>query len=145
MPVHTMNERVAVVVDGYSTGALYAPAFAAYGIGTVHVENRAERAGTFRATYAPETYRAEYSFDGDWETLLRSLGRHHVGWVAAGTESGVEAGRRARRPAGPQEQQRAILLGRAPGQASDAAGSRRRRCRRPPGTPRSPPPRRRTR
>ncbi|WP_328666222.1 ATP-grasp domain-containing protein [Streptomyces sp. NBC_00322] len=90
MPVHTMNERVAVVVDGYSTGALYAPAFAAYGIGTVHVENRAERAGTFRATYAPESYRAEYSFDGDWETLLRSLGRYHVGWVAAGTESGVE-------------------------------------------------------
>ncbi|MET7622229.1 ATP-grasp domain-containing protein [Streptomyces sp. NPDC005408] len=90
MPVNTMNERVAVVVDGYSTGALYAPAFAAYGIGTVHVENRAERAGAFRATFAAETYRATYAFEGDWETLLRSLGQHSVGWVAAGTESGVE-------------------------------------------------------
>ncbi len=90
MPVHTMNERVAVVVDGYSTGALYAPAFAAYGIATVHVENRAERAATFRRTFAPETYRDTLTFDGDLPALLRDLEPYEVGWVAAGTESGVE-------------------------------------------------------
>ena len=90
MPVPTLNDRVAVVVDGYSTGALYAPAFAAYGIASVHVGNEAERADTFLRSFAPETYRARHTFDGDFDGLLRELGRHPVGWVAAGTESGVE-------------------------------------------------------
>lgn len=91
MPVQTMNERVAVVVDGHSTGALLAPAFTAYGIGSVHVENRAERSEAHLRTFAPETYVACYAYEGEggWQELLRALGRHRIGWVIAGTDSGV--------------------------------------------------------
>ncbi|MFD9794366.1 ATP-grasp domain-containing protein [Streptomyces sp. NPDC059070] len=89
MPVRTINERVAVVVDGHSTGALLAPAFTAYGIGAVHVENRAERSEAHLRTFAPETYRACYAYEGDLGALVGALRPHQVGWVVAGTDSGV--------------------------------------------------------
>lgn len=90
MPVQTINERVAVVVDGHSTGALLAPAFTAFGIGTVHVANAAEHSRAHLCTFAPESYRATHVFDGDWPALLRALEPYAVGWVVAGTDSGVE-------------------------------------------------------
>ncbi|WP_406343425.1 ATP-grasp domain-containing protein [Streptomyces sp. NBC_00648] len=89
MPIQTINDRVAVVVDGHSTGALLAPAFTAYGIGAVHVENRAERSAAHLRTFAPETYEACYAYEGDLAALLAALRPHRVGWVIAGTDSGV--------------------------------------------------------
>lgn len=88
--VGTMYDKVAVVVDGYSTGALYAPAFTAFGIAPLHVQNRTEHSAELSRSFAPETYRACHAFDGDWDALLRALAPHTVGWVVAGTETGVE-------------------------------------------------------
>lgn len=84
-----MNDRIAVIVDGHSTGALLAPAFAAFGINAVHVENRAEQSAAHLRTFAPENYLDCLSFGGDWAALLTELKPYHVGWVVAGTDSGT--------------------------------------------------------
>lgn len=78
---------VAVVVDGYSTGAGLAPYFAQAGVTSVHVES-APPTPFYARAYRPADY-VDHIVHRDLETTLAAVRRHDVAFVVAGSEPGV--------------------------------------------------------
>lgn len=80
-----------VVVDGYTTGAQLAPAFAAYGLDVLHVRSGPGIPDVLLRSFRSQDYLERYDFDGDVAALctrLTGAGRS-VRCVVAGAESGV--------------------------------------------------------
>ena len=80
----------AVIVDPYSSGAFYAPAFAAAGVPTVAVRSGRAVAEVHRGGYRPEDFTAVIVNDGDVGAVVDQLRRLAPRCVLPGTETGVE-------------------------------------------------------
>ncbi|KAA2267047.1 ATP-grasp domain-containing protein [Solihabitans fulvus] len=80
----------AVIVDPYSSGALFAPAFRAAGVPVVAVLSGPEPPEVYASSYVPEDFPEIITFAGDHDAVLRRLAELAPRCVLAGCESGVE-------------------------------------------------------
>jgi hypothetical protein len=84
-----IRRDAALIVDAYSTGAMYAPAFMAHGIQCVHVRTTDNIRPNLKATGRPQDFELAFNYQG--ETDLRDrLQDLNIRWVLAGCEEGVE-------------------------------------------------------
>ncbi|MEU2118024.1 ATP-grasp domain-containing protein [Streptomyces sp. NPDC016459] len=86
----TPSAPVAVIVDPFSSGARYAPEFAALGVPSVAVSSLPEVPAAYADSWDPDRYRRLFTYDGDLEKLVSRLRPLGVRCVLAGAESGVE-------------------------------------------------------
>lgn len=80
----------AVIVDPFSSGGLYAPAFKAAGIPVVAVSSRPDVLPTYLPTYHPEDFPETIVYAGALEPVVRRLLELRPRCVLPGAESGVE-------------------------------------------------------
>jgi len=80
----------AVIVDPYSSGALFAPAFREAGVPVVAVVSAPEPPAVYASSYRPGDFDETIVFDGDLERVVARLSELAPRCVLAGCESGVE-------------------------------------------------------
>lgn len=80
---------VAVIVDPYSSGGLFAPAFKAAGVPVVAVLSRPEVPDVYAASFRPEDFAEVIAFDEDEDRVVRRLRELAPRCVVPGTETGV--------------------------------------------------------
>ncbi|MEV6983586.1 ATP-grasp domain-containing protein [Sphaerisporangium sp. NPDC051017] len=83
-----------VVVDPYSSGALFAAAFAEHGVEVVAVLTAERPPDAYAASYRPQDYERKIVFGGDLDALAGELRALSPRCVIAGGESGVELAER---------------------------------------------------
>jgi acetyl esterase/lipase len=89
--MNTTHERYAIVVDPYSSGSLFAPAFAQEGCKVIAVLSAPEPPEVYAASYRPGDFDVIYVAQSDaLEELALRLHDYHPICVLAGCESGVE-------------------------------------------------------
>jgi hypothetical protein len=84
-----IRRDAALVVDAYSTGAMFAPAFMAHGIQCVHVRSTENIRPNLKATGRPQDFELAFTYQDDADLKARLQGLS-VRWVLAGCEEGVE-------------------------------------------------------
>jgi biotin carboxylase len=82
--------RVAVVVDPYSSGNLFAPAFRAAGLRPVAVTSAAAPAAVYAASYRPGDFDLVLNGEGGLDGVVGAVRGLDPVCVLPGTESGVE-------------------------------------------------------
>ncbi|MFC8454759.1 ATP-grasp domain-containing protein [Kitasatospora sp. NPDC057223] len=82
--------RPAVIVDPFSSGGMYAPAFAAAGVPVVAVTSYPEVPAAYADSFRPADFTHVLGFDGDVERLVAQLRPLAPRCVLPGAESGVE-------------------------------------------------------
>ena len=80
----------AVIVDPYSSGALYAPAFLSYNIPVIAVVSGATPPKVYAASYQPEHFQQIITASDNLREVADQLNKLHPRCVIAGCESGVE-------------------------------------------------------
>lgn len=80
----------AVIVDPYSSGGLYAPAFKDAGVPVVAVISRPEVPDVYASSYHPEDFSEIITFDGDHGPMIERLRQLSPRCVLPGTETGVQ-------------------------------------------------------
>ncbi|MCM2388366.1 ATP-grasp domain-containing protein [Streptomyces albipurpureus] len=80
----------AVIVDPYSSGTYFAPAFHSAGIPTVAVLSRSEVLETYAGTWRPEDFDEVIHYQGDLPDLVARLRALDPQCVIAGSDPGVE-------------------------------------------------------
>jgi biotin carboxylase len=80
----------AVIVDPYSSGALFAPAFKEAGVPVIAVASAASPPQVYAASYRPEDFDDILVFESDLEPIVRRLQKLGPRCVLPGCESGVE-------------------------------------------------------
>jgi len=83
-------KRFGVIVDGYSTGAGYAPEFLKYSIFCIHVQSQKIIPKVYAHTYVPEHYYAQHFLNEDFSVLITELRSYNPEFVIAGAECGIE-------------------------------------------------------
>ncbi|WP_335972423.1 ATP-grasp domain-containing protein [Streptomyces sp. CA2R106] len=106
--------KVAVVVDPYSSGNMFAPAFRAAGFTPVAVTSAPKPSAVYAPSYRPGDFASVVTHDGDLAATRAAVAALDPVCVVAGTESGVALADRL-----------APLI--TPGRANDAASARVRR------------------
>jgi hypothetical protein len=84
-----MKETVAVIVDGMSTGAHYAPLFRGNGVKVVHVQSATEMPPLFQQTFAPHDYIRNIIHTGDLQALANALSDYRVLCVLPGGDAAI--------------------------------------------------------
>ncbi|WP_441249463.1 ATP-grasp domain-containing protein [Kitasatospora sp. McL0602] len=82
--------RPAVIVDPFSSGGMYAPAFIAAGVPVVAVTSHPEVPAAYADSFRPGDFAQVLAFDGDIERLVTELRTLAPRCVLPGAESGVE-------------------------------------------------------
>lgn len=77
------------VVDGYSSGALYAPELRLRGHTPIHVQSAKQIGANVRDTFRAQDYERNIIFDGDFPGLADSISALRPACVIAGFETGV--------------------------------------------------------
>lgn len=90
----TADPAPVVVVDPYSSGALFPAAFAEHGIEVVAVLTADQPPAAFAPSYRPQDFRRTFVFDGDLAAMAATLRAIEPCGVIAGCESGVELAER---------------------------------------------------
>jgi len=85
-----VSERVAAVVDAYSTGRYLPAAFLDFGVACVHVQSTREIPPRFVKDFDPGHFRAAHVHQGAAGETAAWLASRNVEFVVAGTEIGVE-------------------------------------------------------
>ena len=84
----------AVIVDPYSSGAQFAPAFREQGVPCIAVVTGPEPPPAYASSYRPADFGEILTFDGDLEGLASTLRARSPRCLIAGCESGVELAER---------------------------------------------------
>ncbi len=79
-----------VIVDPYSSGALLAPAFQAYGVGTVAVCSGPEPPDVYASSFQPGDFSQVIIYTGDLAAVVEQLRGIRPRGLVTGCESGVE-------------------------------------------------------
>ncbi len=82
-----------LVVDGYSSGALYAPLLRKKGYNVYHLSSteRTENADRLTSTFVAEDYDQIFSYGGDIDHIVKQLSFiEGLNYIVAGCETGVE-------------------------------------------------------
>ncbi|WP_063771865.1 ATP-grasp domain-containing protein [Kitasatospora mediocidica] len=82
--------RPAVIVDPFSSGGMYAPAFTAAGVPVIAVTSYPEVPAAYADSFHPGDFTRVLAFDGDVERLVAELRPYAPRCVLPGAESGVE-------------------------------------------------------
>jgi hypothetical protein len=90
MPRSDRGDGPAVIVDPYSSGALFAEAFGRRGVPVAAVVSSPWPPDAFASSYRPEDFPEILLFEGDLDFLARRVARLRPRAVLAGCESGVE-------------------------------------------------------
>ena len=85
-----MPGSTVLIVDPVSSGALYAPLLAEAGVETILLDTDRARIAGLRSAPTPGAYNFEADFDGSADRLLGFCRERSVGYVIAGSESGIE-------------------------------------------------------
>ena len=81
----------AIIVDPWSTGQEYGPAFREAGAVPIAVLSGPDVLKTYATSWFPENYDAQHPFDGDLGSLVEQLRRYLPdAFIVPGSESGVE-------------------------------------------------------
>jgi biotin carboxylase len=94
VPRTDRRDGPAVIVDPYSSGALFAEAFGRHGVPVVAVVSSPRPPDAFASSYRPEDFPEILVFEGDLDVLARRVARLRPRAVLAGCESGVELAER---------------------------------------------------
>lgn len=94
MPSTERQDRPAVIVDPYSSGALFAEAFGRHGVPVVAVVSSPRPPDAYAASYRPTDFSEILVFDGDLDGLARRVAGLRPQCFLAGCESGVELAER---------------------------------------------------
>jgi biotin carboxylase len=86
----TDHSGPAVIVDPYSSGALFAAAFAEHGVEVVAVLTAERPPEAYASSYRPQDFLRKIVFAGDLANTAAELRALHPRCVLAGCESGVE-------------------------------------------------------
>lgn len=84
----------AVIVDPYSSGALFAALFAEHGVEVIAVLTAEEPPDAYASSYRPQDFARPVVFRGDLEAVAAELRDRGPRCVVAGCESGVELAER---------------------------------------------------
>lgn len=84
----------AVIVDPYSSGALFPAAFAERGVEVVAVLSAEKPPEAYASSYRPQDFRTKIVYDGDLEKVAAEVRALNPRCVVAGCESGVELAER---------------------------------------------------
>src|SRR4051794_21734726 len=82
--------RPAVIVDPYSSGMFFAPAFREAGVPSVAVLSRPEVMEVYAPSWHPEDFTEIIRYDGDLRPVLARLRELSPRCVVAGADPGVE-------------------------------------------------------
>jgi hypothetical protein len=85
------NKKTIVIIDGYSSGQLLAPAFRKKGYQTIHVHSRGRPPkANYERSFHPADYDADIPYDQNLQTLLQLLQPlNGIRGVLTGADSGV--------------------------------------------------------
>lgn len=89
---NTLKNASWLVVDGYSSGALYAPLLRKKGYSVYHLSSaeRGEQADRLSSTFVPENYDGVFEHNGDLDHTLNQLADlQGLSHIVAGCETGV--------------------------------------------------------
>lgn len=89
-PTHRDPAGPAVIVDPYSSGALFAPAFKAAGVPVVAVVSSAEAPAVYASSYRPEDFVEIITYERELAPVVQRLRALRPRCVLPGCESGVE-------------------------------------------------------
>ncbi len=88
-----MKKGYAIVVDGYSSGSLYAHSLKSHGIEAIHVRSYQCSVPFLTATHNPQLYKADIQFNNNYDDLLNEIrmvcGSKNICGVFIGTTSYV--------------------------------------------------------
>jgi biotin carboxylase len=84
------NEGPAVIVDPYSSGALFAPAFREFGVEPVAVLSGPQPPDVYASSYRPKDFAEVITFTGDPAPVVQRLRELRPRCILTGCESGVE-------------------------------------------------------
>ncbi|WP_318512764.1 ATP-grasp domain-containing protein [Photobacterium leiognathi] len=79
-----------IVVDGYSTGNLYAPQFTAKGYTVHHIQSSETIIDIFKPSFKEHDYASNFVFDGDVDALYTHVRSLAPAVILPGAESGVD-------------------------------------------------------
>jgi biotin carboxylase len=82
--------QYAIVVDPLGTGQEYPAEFRAAGVEVVAVMSAAEPIELYRESWHPENFRHIHTYDGDLESLAKTLREYQPLCLIPGSETGVE-------------------------------------------------------
>jgi biotin carboxylase len=82
--------NIGIIIDGYSTGAGFAPVFKDFGIQCIHVQSSVQIPSVYKHTYNPDNYFKHYIYDNDLSELTAKLSNYRPRFVISGAECGVE-------------------------------------------------------
>lgn len=85
-----MSDDSVLIVDPVSSGKLYAPVLAEYGITTILLDTDNALVSGFRTAPTPGAVGFEADLGASYESLLRMCAERSVKYVVAGSEPGVE-------------------------------------------------------
>jgi len=85
-----MENKVVLIVDGYSNGRFFAPKLKARGYSCVHVQSRIKVPEILISTFRKEDYLEKFIFSGNIDGTLSQLQKYDILCVIPGNETGVE-------------------------------------------------------
>lgn len=83
------EKLICIVVDAYSTGKYFAPAFKGRGYQSIHIQSSTNLSSE-RFSHHAEDFIAHFIYSGDFEALLNELKNYRIKLCIPGSESGVE-------------------------------------------------------
>jgi len=85
-----MNNKIIVIVDGYSNGGFFAPKLKARGYSCVHVQSRTKIPEILMSTFRKDDYLEQFIHLGNIKETLSQLQKYEILCVIPGAETGVE-------------------------------------------------------
>lgn len=84
------EKETVIIVDGYSSGRFFAPAFRKEGYQVVHIHSRgAPPKPSFAKTFWPESYELDLRYTGNMTAILGALRNANITAILPGADSGV--------------------------------------------------------
>ncbi len=85
-----MENKVVLIVDGYSNGRFFPPKLKARGYSCIHMQSRAKVPEVLISGFRKEDYLEEFIFLGNIDETLSQLQKYNILCVIPGNETGVE-------------------------------------------------------
>jgi len=85
-----MNNKIIVIVDGYSNGRFFPPKLKTRGYSCVHVQSRTKIPKISIPTFHEKDYLEKFIYSGNIKETLSQLQKYNVLYVIPGSEAGVE-------------------------------------------------------
>ncbi|KPJ67856.1 MAG: hypothetical protein AMJ43_02575 [Coxiella sp. DG_40] len=85
-----MENKLVLIVDGYSNGRFFAPKLKARGYSCIHLQSRTKIPEALMSTFRGEDYLEQFIYLGNIKETLSQLKKYDILYVIPGHETGVE-------------------------------------------------------